>query len=349
MKMNLFAKKRWREREITEFSQKISSLLRAGIPFIDSMAIVADQYRGVKKDQLGEIRDKIIAGVPMADAFKCYHFPLLFVSMVGLAHKHGQLSDTFAKLGIWFQRRSNFREHLKQKMTYPLFLLVFVLLLLFYFMFYLLPQFQELLSDFDSKLPLSTSLLFSIQILLQKYYIHILFLILCAFLIFSSIYYFLNKKGKLLYLLLKLPFISGVIKLYFTNYLTSQLGLLLEAGMGIWEALIEVRKQTPNKHLAPLILEFENHILKGMPLSSINLSLPVLHNEYYRLTGLGEQLGTLGAQLILCSQLMEERIEAQIFFVLKWIEPLLLLFLGSVITFVIISIFLPITELIQSV
>lgn len=349
MMRGLFMKKKWRDRETMELCKKMSSLLRAGIPLIECMAIVEDQYRGGKKEQIRTIRTNIIAGVPIENAFKGDHFPSLFISMIGIAQTHGKLADTFNTLGEWFDRKSSFREQIIQKITYPLFLLLFVLSLLLYFLLYLLPQFQELLGDFDSELPLGTTLLFSLQSFVQHNYIFILLLFLLILLLFSSLYYGLSKKNRLVHVLIRLPVISNMIKIYFTNYFTSQLGLLLESGMGIWEALIDIRKQTPYKQLQPYIVEIEKHILVGKPLSSVNLSLPILHREYYRLTALGEQLGTLGAQLILCSHLMEEKIEAQILFVLKWLEPMLLLFLGSIIAFVVLSIFLPITQLIQSI
>lgn len=341
--------KKWREREIVDLTKKLAYLLSAGIPLLDGLVIVADQFRGQRSKQIHQIRDHIVSGVSLKDAFNASLFPFHFILLLGLAQFHGKLADTFSTIGNWYERKLNFRDQMIRKISYPLFLLVFVFLLLLYFLFFLLPQFKDLLVGFNIELPKLTKWVLDFQIFIENNYIKIFISFIIVFISICLLIYLLYKNDKLIYILLKVPYAGNIIRFYLTQFFTSQLGLLLDAGMGIREALQEMRRISHNKELAQYLLHIEDHILLGKPLSKINIGVPIFHKEFYRFIALGEQLGTLSSQLILCSSLMEERIESRIQFLLKWSEPLFLLILGSIIAFIILSIFLPLTQLIQSI
>lgn len=340
---------KWNEKDTMDLSKRLSSLLESGIPLIEGMTIIKGYFRKDKKKQLEEVIFNIREGIALTEAFKPYQFPYPFFIMLGIAQMHGKLPETFAKLGAWFERKKSFRDQMIQKLTYPIFLLMFVIVLTLYFVLYLLPQFQEMLHGFDQGLPTITTALLRMQLFLQSHYVAIgSFIILAGFIIFT-VFYIWGKKKKLLAIASKIPFVTRLLRVRYTYFFTAQLGLLLEAGMGLWEALIEMRKHTQGQEYELYIKEIEEQILSGVPLSKIELSAPLLHTEFFIMTSLGEQLGTLGAQLIICSELMEERIESQVHLVLKWVEPIVLLTLGVIILLVILSLFLPILQIIQSI
>lgn len=349
MKKFVFHNNKWHIQDAFAFTNKISSLLHAGIPVIESMVIVANQFKGSKKKQLKMINERMQAGKSLTEAFKIASFPYPFFPMLGIAQTHGKLADTFTKLSNWFERKTTFRKTMLRKLMYPTFLLVFVIVITFYFLLFLLPQFQTLLQDFEQELPYSTLLLLNIQSFFQEN-IFILLMSFCIFLLIGSIIIVILYRRKILYKrFVQIPILRTLIQVRFTYFFTSQLGLLLQSGMGIWNALKEIQANSMDMQFSSYITEIEQHVLRGKPISSIQLSAPMLHHEYFLLTSLGEQLGTLGEQLLICSNLMEKKIEEQVHFFIKWTEPILLLLLGVIIAFVILSLFLPILQLIQSI
>lgn len=341
--------KRWSSLAIAEFAEQIADLLKAGIPLIESLHLLRHQYSGRKRDDLSQLAQAIEEGEPIADAFKKISFPHHFISIIGVSEAHGHLSDSFFNIGSWIRRKVTFRKKIVAKLFYPIFLLIFSLVLMILFLFVIFPRFKELFNRFNTELPPSMQLLFNLHEFIENHYLSVIrYLIVFVVLVLFSILYLQHRK-RLLPFLFRLPILKSLLQIRYTHFFASQLGLLLGAGIGIWEALNLIVQRMPYKPLREPFLEVQHHILAGKPLSTLRLSIPIFHPDFYRSVYLGENQGTLHAQLIVCSQLMEKRIERRMVFLLKWLEPISLLLLGGFITLIVLSLFIPLIQSLQMI
>lgn len=338
--------RKWLDREVVDFSYKMSELMQSGLSLMDSLAIIANQFIGQRRKQILEIRERIMEGTSLIDAFRPYPFPYPFLVMLGIAQFHGRIADTFFTLGEWFERKIKFKKTILQKSLYPILLFLCSLALFIYFFIVLLPQFQNLLRDIN-ELPLITSWLFQLRNTLQSKWLIIISVTACIMAALFLFFFYLHNKRKWYQFCVRIPIIRHVIKFQLTYLLSSQLGLLLQSGLGILEALQQIRAHFKNAELALYVKEIEDAILLGIPLSRVKLSITFLHNDFFQLIQIGEQTGTLADHLLLCSKLMEERIQTSIHRILRWIEPFMILSIGIIILFVVLSVFLPVIQMIQ--
>jgi type II secretory pathway component PulF len=341
--------KKWRAHEISEFAYHLGRLLESGIPVIHSLEILSEQYRGVRHTQIIEMRRALEKGDSFAKVINHLGFPSIFVSLVGLAYSHGKLDTALFDLAQLYERKRIYRQQLIKKCTYPVFLFLTTILIMVAFFLLLIPRYKELLENFHADLPQYTKMIFNISEYLSDNLFSILIIILCLKAIFILYFYYLRQRNKLYSFLLRVPVVRKFLQFQLTHTFTSQIGHMLDAGMGILEAFEEISRHWPYRDLNETIVQMKEEILTGQALSLIKPKIPFLHKEYFRLVKLAESQGTLAQHLLLCSRLMEERINKRLEKLLKWIEPGMILLLGVIVAIAVLSLFTPMLEMIQTI
>lgn len=340
--------KKWRAHEISEFAYHLGRLLESGIPVIHSLEILSEQFQGKRQMQIIEMRKALEKGDSFAKVINHLGFPSIFVSLVGLAYSHGKLDTALYDLAQLFERKRILRQQFIKKCTYPVFLFLTTILIMIAFILLLIPRYKELLENFHADLPQYTKMIFNISDNLSDHLLLILISILCLMIVLLLYFYYLVKRRRLYSFMLRVPVVRNILQMQLTHTFTSQIGHMLEAGMGFLESIDEISRHWPYRDLNGSIAQMKEEILSGQALSMIKPKIPFLHKEYFRLVKLAESQGTLGQHLILCSRLMEDRLNHLLEKVMKWIEPGMILLLGIFVAIAVLSLFTPMLEIIQT-
>ncbi len=347
-KLRLQKRSSWKWGELSRFAKQLGKLLQAGLPIMTALELLYRQERN-RRWELMQMMARLTEGKGLTDAFQDAGFPPLFLSLMGMAEYHGEIGKSLMQIGDWYERNDRFRRNMIQKLSYPFFLLISSFFLLIFFITVMLPQFEGLFRTFQEEIPPITAFLLFLSRWIRENHL-LLLVVLC--LLFTGIFLFykyLRRKGKTISLLLFLPFVGNYLRSLYTLRISSQLGLLLEAGLGIQEGLKAIRSRMGGIEVGATLSLLEQHILDGYPLSTFSSPLPLFTDDFFRLAALGESQGNMGEQLLLYGQFLEEDLARKGETLLRWVEPVTLLILGGIVAFLILALFLPFFQVMQRI
>jgi len=252
--------------EIALFSRQMSTLLQAGLPLIDALSALIEQFEesGFKR-VLFQVREKVNEGVPLADALSEHsrYFSPLYIGMVRSGEASGALALVLERLAEFLEKQAELNSKIKGALAYPL-IMTFVGFGILGFLFaYVIPKVTAIFEQTNQALPLPTLLLINISVVLGDYWYLI---ILATAAIFFVLRYFINtEKGRLWFdsFKLKLPVIGSLIHKVALSRFSRTLGTMLKSGIPILHCMDIVKNVVNNKLLSNTIEEAKEDISEG--------------------------------------------------------------------------------------
>jgi type II secretory pathway component PulF len=334
--------------DIIIFFKELYALLNAGIPLYDA---IYEQKSDVKnayfKKILSEISLNIKEGKSFSDCLANY--PLIFSNLVISSVKAGEESGSLAivlnKISIYMEERYNTIKKIKASLVYPLIMSAVGFLILFYIVVYVVPIISKIFKSMHHDLPLPTRIVLFGSFLFSHYLVIFLLLIILLYILFKK--YTGTKKGKYRIdnLLLKTPLIGKFIILNEVNQFSQSLHTLLLSGITINRALTIASSNFQNSLLKEALANAKRSLEEGKglsgPLSKSKLFPPI----FTKMIRAGEKSSNLEEMLLTASNIMKSEIDFYILSLTQALEPIMVIFMGFVVGFIVISIMLPIFEM----
>lgn len=347
--LKLFAK---RERfPLMLFSQEMLALLEAGLNLMEAIEALAEKELrpGIRQTLQGVLR-LLSEGQPLSTAMKSFPqaFPPLYIAALQASEKTGGMSESLKRYIAYQSQVDQVKKKIVSASIYPAMLLSVGSLVVLFLIAYVVPKFAHIYEDMGTDLPFLSRLLLSLGSFIENHGLALLIGVV-GFLIVIT--YFLSLKTvrtRLMELIWKIPAIGERMKIYQLSRFYRSLGMLLIAGIPILNALKMV-----SGLLAPALrvrmLAASEQIRQGQTISvamEINdLSTPVA----LRMLRVGERSGAMGEMMERISSFYDEETARWIDWFTKLFEPLLMLFIGFVIGFVVLMLYMPIFDLAGSI
>ncbi len=329
-----------KQKEVLDFTQEFSTLIAAGMPIDKSLRILLDVTDGDKlKSIISEVLYSVEEGSTLADAFATHPkvFSRLYVNMVRAGEAGGVLDLVLDKLSEFLESSQQMREYIVSALIYPA-LLVFVgLSSVIILMTFVIPKFTVMFADMNRALPTSTQLLIDISDFLTDYYLLIGVGLIALFTLFKS--YVNTDSGRRSYDSLKLKtfLLKDLIRKIEVARFSKTLGVLIKSGVPIINALSIVKDIIENRVISDSISD----VLRGLK-EGEGISRPL------KLTGqfpplalhmivVGEETGKLEEMLIKVSDRYDKDVRNSLKRLIALIEPMMILLMGVVIGFIVIS------------
>jgi type IV pilus assembly protein PilC len=342
--------KKIKDRDFIMFNQELVALIRAGYPVLKSIEVIAARVKNIYlKELLMKVENEIRGGKPLSEAFVPFerNFSPVYTASLMAGERSGNLAGTISRYIDYARVVSRTKSRIKSAVTYPILLFLFSFLLLGILVNFILPRFSSFYADFESELPAITRALMSFSLAVRE---HILILVVLVFLFFL-IYSQLKKKEETLVfkdrLKIKIPYggsiwLEGGIALF-----SRTLGLLLEAGISLLASIGVSIKAVPNRFLIQRMKNLPEHIKNGESLSD-SLSktgvFPILSLDMIRI---GETSANLEGMLRDVADFYDERIQTKIDTFVSLIQPVIIIFMGLVVAGMLLSVYLPIFNIIR--
>lgn len=323
------------KRQISRFCGQLATLLKAGVPLLESMRIVQGALDGSKMDRL---IDRLQGGGSLSETLKD-GFPSLVVSSVRCAEKAGNLEEVLRRLSGYYEERAEIEDRIKNALVYPCFVLALCFISLLALFVLVLPGFQSLFADLDVEVPLITRLIMGLgEAVSRAWYVPFLGSIALAVL-FPR----LKRTGLVDDLLFRVGFMrqAMVIQSFRT------LGSLLNAGIPISEALATTADSVSLRNFRKIILEVRHSVENGERMSDALSRYRIFPQEAGRMAAVGENSGTLADMLVHFSGLLEKEREVFIKRSLALLEPALTLLVGMVVAVIAMAVFLPMMSMLS--
>ncbi|WP_326910351.1 type II secretion system F family protein [Sedimentibacter sp. MB31-C6] len=351
--MNKTYSKKLSSSELSFFCMQVALTLKSGMLIYDGISWMHDDIEeGKIKKVLGIIKQELSKGVPLYQAMNNSNFfPPYVVNMSQIGNATGKLENVMTSLSKYYDREEFIKLKIKNSIFYPSMLFVMMTLVIILLVTKIFPVFESMISELGGELSNEASILmsFSTGILAGKLimYILIIFLIIIvAFLGFGK-----TIKGKELYnSFLNKNIITKVIMKNLTAYrFSSSLSLLLSSGLNIDNSLDLLLQILENSHLKNKIKVFQKCIKSGEPFIESLSKLSLFSSMHLQMINMGYKTGELDTVMDKLTTILENEVEQRITNNVALIEPILVGFLSIAIGVILISVMLPLMNIMASI
>ncbi|WCK53352.1 type II secretion system F family protein [Aneurinibacillus sp. Ricciae_BoGa-3] len=339
----------WSDHNLPRLSHHLSYLLEAGIPLLESLSLTTEHFSGKERRQLLVVRSQLEEGQALSRAMGYMTVPPLFVSLLVAGEQHGEYASSFSFASRYYRERAEWKQKISQLIVYPFVLLCLSLASLWFLFDFILPQIGEMYSTLNIALPLITRIVIRVFSFLSSYGLSLVCLLICAVGLIALFHKMKKFALAVSSVLFYLPYSSQWMKIKYSHYFSMQAGLLLEAGISILDICLLFQHMAPWPLYRQLMARCEQGLREGEPLSRmLKASASFFTWEIVKYTELGEEGGQVGQCLIFYSQQAEEERKRKIERLIRLLEPLLLLTIGSLVLVVVLSFFLPVLHMVNS-
>lgn len=334
-----------KKKDLLSLTCEISRLLQAGLPLFETLSALEEKYRGQKSHRLLlDLCDKVKSGQSFSLSLSRHKqtFDLLFISMVMNAEKTGRLAPCLDEIAFLLNRQMKMRKQIVSALLYPGLLACFCMVILSSLLFFVVPSLRELFEGRD--LHPFTKVVFACSAFACKakgaLFISFLGCVLGGAYLFSS----KNGREKLFSVVSRMPFIKGLIaKVAFVRFCRA-VATLLEGGLPVLSAFAQARAVMRHKILEDVIAKAEEKISAGEPLHVPFQNHPLIPPLVPRMIAIAQQGGRLPFMMQQIAQIYEDELETYLMHFASMAQPILLLVLGGMVGFVLLSVLLPLTD-----
>ena len=333
--------------EFLIFNSQFLTLIHAGLPILNALDLLYRRQRNpFFKRVLEDVRDRLRSGASLSEAFDAQAlFPKIYTTTLLAGEKSGNLDEVLGRY-IAFQRVAmSVRKKLLASLVYPALLLILVTVMLTFLVTFVVPRFAELYSQLEAKLPVSTQIMLSIGVFVQKWFPLILAILVV---LVAGIWRWQRSErgGEALdRFRMKLPVVGAIWLKYQVAMFARMLSTLLAGGLPLVPALQTAGASMQSRLLAFGIQQAAGRVREGGQLSRSLEETQVMPDLAVEMIEVGESTGALPAMLNSVADFYEEDVSTSVAAALTLIEPIILIFMGFIVVGVLISLYMPIFSL----
>ena len=333
------------------FNQQFVTLVRAGLPILKSLDLLADRLTDVKLGpHIRAVRDEVRNGVMLSEAFRMQGlFPKIYVTSVMAGEKSGSLGEVLDRY-IGYQKLSlAVKKKVLVSLLYPAVLIVLVACLIVFLVTYVVPNFADLYSSMSAKLPAITQILIAVGTTARNYVLVGFLALVAAGFLFMFWSRTESAKEKLDWVKMRTPVLGDIWLKYQVAQFARVLSTLLTGGIPLVQAL-ETSSDSLGTVLLRRSLEKAGKLVReGQPLSGSLTATGLFPPLAIDMIEVGESTGALPVMLTSVAEFYEDDVNTRMTAALSLIEPAIMIFMGMFVAFVLIALYLPIFSLADTI
>jgi len=337
-------------KDVAVFSRQFATMINSGLSLIRSLAILADQTENPELARvIGEVRLDVEKGVSLSAAISKHPkvFSRLYIAMVRSGEIGGVLDAVLMRLADTIEKQVELRRKIRSAMTYPIVALAICLLIATAMLLFIVPQFKAIYTDLGGQLPLPTRILISASDLMKSYFP--IFILLAGIGVYLFRRWIKTPDGRMIWDRLKLRFpVFGLLtrKTALARF-SRTLAALTRSGVGILEALDIVAETAGNEVVAVALRETQSAVKRGD-----TLARPLEQHEVFppmvtQMISVGEETGALDEMLDKIADFYDQEVTATVDALTSLIEPLMIVVMGAMVGGMVISLYLPMFNIIK--
>jgi len=329
------------------FNQQFVTLIRAGLPILMALELLAKRQRDARfRSLLENVRDRVRAGEVLSQAFEAQGvFPRIYTTTLLAGERSGNLEEVLNRY-IAFERVAlAFRKKLQASVIYPALLFTLVIAMLVYLITYVVPQFAKLYENLNAALPPLTVFMLGLGVEAQRWgFFAFPALLVGGYLLWRWTHS--QAGGEWLdRLRLRVPLLGEIWLKYQVAMFARMMSTLLAGGLPLVNALETSAASMESRLISGGIQRAAHRVREGMAFSRSLEESEVFPELAVEMTEVGESTGALPQMLNSVAEFYEEDVQTALATALSLIEPVILIFMGVVVAFVLISLYLPIFSL----
>lgn len=338
-----------KRKDITLFTRQLSTMLASGVPVVQSLQLIAENNtKAEMKSILHQVCLSIEAGTQLSKALStsCSHFDSFYIDLIATGEETGSLAQAFARLAEYREKSDALRSKVIKAMIYPSMVFLVAITVTILMLTFVIPEFENIFKGFGAELPWFTQQVINISHHLQEYGLHILLLMMLTILMLSALkkksYFFRMKVSRHS---LQVPIIGTVLSKAAIAKFSRTLATSFSSGLPILHSLQTTSKTAGNLYYQEAILSVQQHTAAGMPLYIAMRHTEAFPEMVLQMVMIGEESGKLDDMLNKIAHVYEEDVDNTVDNLGKILEPFIIVFLGTMIGGLVVSMYLPIFNL----
>ena len=341
------------QKDIAIFTRQLSTMMRAGVPLIQSFDIVGRGSTNPKMTRLlNDIRSDVETGTSLSAAFRKHplYFDALYCNLIEAGEAGGILETLLDRLAIYQEKTMAIKNKIKSALIYPIAVLVVAFVVLSVIMIFVIPAFKEVFSNFGADLPAPTLMVIAMSEFFVSYWWAIFGFV------GGGTYFFLQswKRSEKMQktmdrLLLKVPVFGPLVNKSAVARWTRTLSTMFAAGVPLVEALDSVGGASGNAVFAEATEKIQRDVSTGAALTTSMQTTGVFPTMVLQMCAIGEESGALDQMLGKAAEFYEDEIDEAVKGLASLMEPFIIVILGTLIGGIVVSMYLPIFKLGQVV
>jgi type IV pilus assembly protein PilC len=335
-------------------TRQLSTMVSSGMSLLRALYVIEEQTENDKlREAWSEIRRDVEAGVALSDALQRHPeaFNELYVAMVQAGETGGILDQTLVRVAEQLEKDAALRRQIKAAMVYPSLIGGFAFVVLFALVTFLVPVFEKIFKDFGGELPAITKFtVWLSHMFTQRWYV--MFAVVFA-VVWLFRYWKRSERGRMQWDTLKLKFpmkIGDIVQKVALARFSRTFSGLIAAGVPMLEAIEITGKTSGNKVIEKAMDDVRDSVKKGgsltQPMTRVPEAFPVMVTQ---MIGVGEETGALETMMSKVADFYEEQVEAAVKALTSILEPIMIVVVGAIVGFIVISMYLPMFKVYDSI
>ncbi|WP_462323573.1 type II secretion system F family protein [Desulfoplanes sp.] len=337
-----------KSRDMVVFSRQFATMINSGVPILQSLQVMCEQTENGKlRRALYTIRNAIEGGSSLFDAMRRFPdiFDTLYVNMVNAGEIGGILDIVLTRLSEYIEKAAKLKAKVKGAMIYPGVVVTVAVAVVAIILIFVIPTFETMFKDFGGALPVPTQIVINLSRFVQG---NFLMLVACVIALFVAFKFFYKwERGKILVdrWVLFLPVFGPLLRKVAVARFSRTMSTMIASGVPILAALDIVAKTSGNKTVELGVLEAARSIAEGQTLADPLDATGVFPPMVIHMISIGESTGALDAMLEKIADFYDDEVDVAVESLTALIEPLMIVFLGVVVGGLVVSMYLPIFKI----
>jgi type IV pilus assembly protein PilC len=338
------------DKDIVVFTRQFSTMIDAGLPLVQALEILSEQVENkTLAKAIGIIKGDVESGSTYADALKKHPkiFSELYCNMVAAGEAGGILDTILNRLAAYIEKAMKLKKKVKGAMIYPAVVSTVAVLVIAVIMIFVVPTFSKMFVTLGGTLPLPTQIVITLSNFIAGIGGLIALGCIIGFFIFIR-QASRTEKGKMVIdsILLKLPIFGILLRKVAVAKFTRTLGTLISSGVPILDGLDITAKTSGNKVIEYAVMGVRTAVSEGKTLEEPLTKAKVFPPMVTHMIAVGESTGALDAMLGKIADFYDDEVDNAVANLTAMMEPVLMVFLGTAIGFIVVAMYLPIFRLI---
>ncbi len=338
------------EKDIVIFTRQFATMIDAGLPLVQCLDIlVSQQENKTFREVLSEVKSDVESGSTFAKALAKHpkQFDQLFVALVSAGEVGGILDTILNRLGAYIEKTMKLKKKVKGAMVYPAAVLGITILVVIILMVFVIPVFKKMFEDFGGQLPGPTQLVVNVSDFMTSYWYALIIGTILAYIGAKKI--FNTEKGSAIFddVILKAPIFGELIRKQAIAKFTRTLSTMITSGVPILDGLDIVAKTSGNKTIERAIMQTKIRISEGKTIAEPLAESGVFPSMVCQMITVGESTGALDVMLSKIADFYEDEVDMSVNSLTTLLEPIMMVFLGGTVGFLLVCMYLPIFKLVS--
>ena len=339
-----------KDKDLVVFTRQFATMIDAGLPLVQALEILSTQVENKNFGRtIAQIKVDVESGSTYADGLKKHPrvFSELYVNMVAAGEAGGILDTILNRLAAYIEKAMKLKKKVKSAMVYPVVVTTVAVLVIAIIMIFVVPTFAKMFAQLGGVLPLPTRIVINMSNFIAGIGGLLVLGAIVAGVVFI-VQFRKTEKGKHIIdkILLKLPIFGVLLQKVAVAKFTRTLGTLVSSGVPILDGLEITAKTSGNKVIEYAIMDVRKAVVAGKTLAEPITKAKVFPPMVTHMIAVGESTGALDSMLSKIADFYDDEVDAAVSNLTAMMEPILMVFLGGAVGFIVIAMYLPIFKLI---